>query len=110
MAITTTCNFCNLPLDPGDDAPRTFTEDLGGNWQIAGYTNAAGCEHYREESAADGHAEASEWWASLGDLREAITDAAEVCTHLNASPDETGHCSRCGRQWPTYGPERLPFP
>lgn len=36
--------------------------------------------------------------------------ASPVCTHLNASPDETGHCSRCGRLWPTYGPEMLPFP
>ena len=48
--------------------------------------------------------------AIAGDLRLAITDAAEVGTPLNASPDETGHCSRCGRQWPTYGPEQLPFP
>ena len=87
MATTTTCNFCNLPLDPGDDAPRTFTEDLGGNWQISGYTNAAGCVHYREERAADGYADTSEWWACVGDLREAIADAADAAQKAPTKQD-----------------------
>ena len=75
---TTPCNFCNLPLEPAGDAPRTFTEDLGGNWQISGYTNTAGCIHYREERISDGHADTSEWWSDLGDLHEAIADAARA--------------------------------
>lgn len=108
-----TCSTCNLPLEPADDAPRTFVEDLGPNWQIAGYTNAAGCEHYREERAYDGSGDNSEWWADLGDLREAIADAVvaagergELSQHLcepastPASP-QPGYCARCGHQWPT---------
>ena len=74
---TQTCTYCTLPLEPSDEAPRTFTEDRGANFQIAGYTNEAGCEHYRIERAADGHADSSEWWASLADLHLAIADAEQ---------------------------------
>lgn len=33
----------------------------------------------------------------------------EPCEHKHG-PTETGHCLLCGKVWPTYGPERLPFP
>ena len=77
MTTAINCAYCALPLEPSDDAPRVLTQDLGANWQIAGYSNEAGCIHYREERAADGHADSSEWWASLADLHLAIADAEQ---------------------------------
>lgn len=37
-------------------------------------------------------------------------DGFPKCAHFAEKCDDTGHCSNCGKVWPTYGPEELPFP
>ena len=85
-------------------------------WRAAAESHARTCTNPDADFFHTCCADADSLYQSLDEatksLYELFHEASleSVCTHLNTSPDETGHCSRCGRQWPTYGPERLPFP
>ena len=89
---------------------KTFADlDTYTKWRVATRIYREGC------TRADhgyGTALSRRRWESTWRLIQYVSALPQtpVCIHLNTSPDETGHCSRCGRQWPTYGPERLPFP
>ena len=89
---------------------KTFADlDTNAKMRVAIQLYRAGIYH---ADTGDGNALSRRRWESTWRLIQyaAGLPQSPVCTHRDASPDETGHCSRCGRQWPTYGPERLPFP
>ena len=85
-------------------------------WRSAAESHALSCKNPASGFFHSACADAGSLYQSLDEATKSLyelfseANSESVCTHLNASPDETGHCSRCGRQWPTYGPERLPFP
>ena len=82
------CNYCHHLLNPDEERepaahgwvpvlPITSRYPIEGHddYAIIGVTNSAGCEHYREARTSDDGGDGP-WWASLGDLQEAILDAS----------------------------------